>query len=277
MPPFIMNIDYTFHSHTYRCGHASGDIDNYVPLAIANGYRIYGVSDHVFLPGVSQPFTRGEYSCLDDYINKYLEVKKRYEKDIQMYLGFECEYSDVFVDYYKWLLKEKGFDYLICGQHCGFDNNKDFYSYFQNDGEHLEKYRDDLIQAMRSGLFMYIAHPDIFFLVATEVTERFKKIAKSIIDAAIKYDVVFEINMHGFFRNHNRHNKVYIDYPCEYFWSEVAKTNIKVVVGGDFHDPSEIGSEFTKRKLSELLDKYHFNIVDIMDVYNDYQKRIKKL
>ena len=62
-------IDYTFHSHTFRCGHAEGDVEDYVLLAIKHGLKIYGVSDHVFLPGVIQPHTRGDYSYLEDYIS----------------------------------------------------------------------------------------------------------------------------------------------------------------------------------------------------------------
>ena len=63
-----MKIDYTFHSHTYRCGHAEGDIEDYVSLAIKSHYHIFGVSDHVFLPGVYEPRIRGDYSLLEENI-----------------------------------------------------------------------------------------------------------------------------------------------------------------------------------------------------------------
>lgn len=269
-----MKIDYSFHSHTYRCGHASGDVFDYVPLAIENGYKIYGLSDHVLLPGVIQKWTRGEYSQLDDYIEEYQKTKEKFKDKIQMYLGFECEYSDVFVDYYKYLLKEKGFDYLICGQHCGFDNNKNPYSYF-NSHEGIIKYKQDIIKAMESGLFLYIAHPDMFFLTAEEVTPFHKKITKEIIRAAIKNDAVLEINIHGLLREHLRNGHIYIDYPCDYFWKEVAKTNIKVVLGGDFHNPNEIGNAKTKMLLDDLFKKCQVRISNIENIYYKYIKRIK--
>ena len=271
-----MDINYTFHSHTFRCGHAAKDIEDYVSLAIKNGYQIYGVSDHVLLPGVSQKFTRGEYSELEDYINKYEESKQRHQNEIEMYLGFECEYSDAFIDYYRCLLKEKDFDYLICGQHCGFNKDKSLYGYLDGTEEGLYRYRDDIIKAMQCGLFMYIAHPDLFFLATGEVTDLYKKITKDIIDAAIKFDAVLEINIHGFLREHNRNGFIHIDYPSDYFWSEASKTNIKIVYGGDFHNPNEIGMEFTKQKLIDLIEKYHLQLVDIRQVYNDYSDRIKK-
>ena len=271
-----MDIDYTFHSHTYRCGHAEGDIKDYVPAAIKNGFKIYGVSDHVLLPGIVQTWVRGDYSLFDDYIEKYQDAKKLYGSQIQMYLGFESEYSDVFVDYYKSLLKEKGIDYLICGQHCGFDKDKNPYGYIHSE-EGLIRYKEDIIKAMESGLFLYIAHPDLFFLAAETVTPFFEKLTKEIIEAAIKYDAVLEINILGLFRNHHRDGKVYIDYPCEYFWKEVAKTNIKVVYGGDFHSPTQIGNKKIINKFNDLVNKCQIKFSNIEEIYSDYSKRIKNI
>ena len=53
--------EYIFHSHTFRCHHAVKDIEDYVTAAIKNGYKKYGVSDHVFLPGIHHPYMRGDY------------------------------------------------------------------------------------------------------------------------------------------------------------------------------------------------------------------------
>ena len=52
--------EYVFHSHTYRCGHAVKEIEDYVARAIEYGYKKYGVSDHDFLPGVISPTIRGD-------------------------------------------------------------------------------------------------------------------------------------------------------------------------------------------------------------------------
>ena len=276
-----MKLDYTFHSHTFRCGHAIGDIEDYVSLAIKHGYKIYGVSDHVFLPGVNEPRVRGDYSLLDEYISEFYRVQKKYEKDIKMYLGFECEYSDHFIDYYKSLLKDKGFDYLICGQHNGFDDSGNLYFYLlSNHEEELEamkQYKIDLIKAMESGVFLYIAHPDFFYSVATSDGSYFQQMCKEIIEAAIKYDAVFEINIHGLYRNHVRHGVSYINYPCEYFWKEVAKTNIKVVLGGDYHNPNEIEDNTALNQINKMIKKYNIKISDIKEVYKDYRKRIEYL
>ena len=269
-----MKLDYSFHSHTYRCGHASKDIEDYVVKAIECGYQKYGVSDHVFLKGIIEPKVRGDFSCLEDYISTFNKVKNKYHNDIEMFLGFECECSDYFLDYYKYLLKERHFDYLICGQHNGFDNEGKEFQYFNVDDASLYKYRDDLIKGMKSGLFLYIAHPDLYFICATEVGDIQKEIAKDIIDAAIKYDVVLELNIHGLLRRKFRNGRYVIDYPCKWFWEQVGKTDIKVVLGGDFHSPEEIGNEDNLKKIEEIVNDCHLQLVDINKLYNKYRQSL---
>ena len=272
-----MKLDYTFHSHTYRCGHATGDIEDYVLKAIEHGYRYYGVSDHVFLKGINSPTVRGDISCLDDYIAKFYESKSKHQNEIEMFLGFECEYSDYFADYYKYLLKERHFDYLICGQHYGYDDQGNEFPYFDVDEKSLYQYRDDLIKGMKSGLFMYIAHPDLYFICATEVGEIQKRIAKDIIDAAIKYDIVLELNIHGLLRRKFRKGRLVIDYPCKWFWKQVGKTNLKVVLGGDFHSPEEIGNMDTLKQIESIVKDYILKLADIKDVYDSYKIRLNSL
>lgn len=275
-----MKVDYTFHSHTFRCNHAEGDIEDYVLLAIKNKMKIYGVSDHVFLPGVSEPKTRGEYSCLDGYISAFNESKKKHRDEIEMYLGFECEYADVFLDYYKSLLYEKDFDYLICGQHNGFDENKNLIPVVKNHQsdkfEDLEKYVKDVKDAIKSGLFMYIAHPDLMFINAKEITPQLVKLTDELIECARKYNAVFEINMHGLYRQEKNAQYETIGYPASYFWKRVANTNIRVIYGGDYHFLWEVGNAHLEEKLNAFIKECNIKLSDIKTIYKEYRERIKK-
>ena len=276
-----MNIDYTFHSHTYRCGHAEGDIEDYVNLAIKSHYRIFGVSDHVFLPGVYEPRIRGDYSLLEEYIDAFNLSKNKHKDEIEMHLGFECEYADVFIDYYRSLLVDNKVEYLILGQHNGFDDNKQFIKYVKNHAEDtdedLNRYAFDLIKGIKSGLFMYVAHPDLMFVSAKEVTPELKRLTKEIIDAAIKYDIPLEVNIHGFIRQQKREKYHVIGYPAGYFWDEVSKSKAKVVYGGDFHELNEVGNSALEAKLVEFVKKHNLHLTDIKEVYKSYRKKISKI
>ena len=276
-----MNIDYTFHSHTYRCGHAEGDIEDYVSLAIKSHYRIFGVSDHVFLPGVFEPRIRGDYSLLEEYINAFNASKNKHKDEIEMHLGFECEYADVFASYYRSLLVESKVEYLILGQHNGFDDNKQFVKYVKNHAEDtdedLDRYAFDLIKGIKSGLFMYVAHPDLMFVSAKEVTPQLERLTKEIIDTAIEYDIPLEVNIHGFIRQQKREKYHVIGYPANYFWDEVSKTSIKVVYGGDFHELNEVGDASLETKFFEFIKTHNLHLTDIKEVYKSYRKKISKL
>ena len=102
-----MRLTYNYHTHTYRCGHAKGKDKDYVDSAIALGIKVLGFSDHVMLKGYKQPGIRGNYSQLSGYVRSINKLKKAYKDQIEIHVGFECEYIPSMMDYYKKLLKEK--------------------------------------------------------------------------------------------------------------------------------------------------------------------------
>ena len=99
-----------FHTHTFRCGHAVGDIEDYVKEAVLLGFKDLGISDHIFLPDIKHPQMRGDYSLLEEYIDTFLKVKRKYSSLINLYLGFESEYMSRFESYYQSLFNKYNFD-----------------------------------------------------------------------------------------------------------------------------------------------------------------------
>ena len=106
-------------------------------------------------------------------------------------------------------------------------------------------------------------------------TPIFAKIANEILDYIEKYNVVIEININGFSRRKSRNGKTYIDYPCDYFWDEVAKRNIRIVYGGDFHNPDSIDDKNLNKQLEDFINRHNLKLVDINDVYDEYKQRLK--
>ena len=39
-------MNYNYHTHTYRCGHATGNEEEYILFAIENGIKYMGFADH---------------------------------------------------------------------------------------------------------------------------------------------------------------------------------------------------------------------------------------
>lgn len=276
-----MKPNYTFHSHTYRCGHAEGDMEDYIKEAIKKGYSFLGVSDHVFLKDIYQPTIRGNFSLLDEYIETYRKCEEKYKDKIKTYLAFECEYIPRFMEYYKSLLTCRKFDYLLLGQHMTFDENNKAIGYFWYD--HLDniygirKYKDDLIEGMKSGLFLYAAHPDLFMYTVRKITLEIKEIFNEIVDTSIKYDIPLELNIGGYTRIEADEIYGTIGYPCKEFWKIAKDKGAKILFGGDYHAIEQMNNERFFELLSQFIDDLKLELYDPNKAFEEYRKRISKL
>ena len=108
-----------YHTHTARCGHATGTDEDYVLAAIEQGFDELGFSDHVPWPyqdGYTHPSVRMRVDQMPGYLNSVRALAAQYKDKIHILTGFECEY---FPDYMNWLADmraENHLDYLILGK-----------------------------------------------------------------------------------------------------------------------------------------------------------------
>lgn len=259
-----------FHSHTFRCGHARGTDEEYIQAAIEKGFQVYGVSDHVMLPGASQPNMRGDFSLFPGYIESIRNLQRKYEGQIKIYLGFEAEYyGDRYMPYYQSLLKEKKIDYLLLGQHCFIDNDS-FYWYgsIPNPLQAMEDYAKDLIEGMSTGIFSYVCHPDMFRFFYSSWDSHAIDVATRICKASLKYDVPLEVNMGQLYGNCLRHVEPLskdLKYPYSKFWDLASKMGCKCIIGVDNHSPQALRDnaydwviEFTKEHKLNIIDSLPF-------------------
>ena len=72
-----MKLDKNFHTHTYRCGHATGSDEEYILSAIKFGIKELGFTDHIILKDHSQPGMRGDYSLLNDYVSSLKSLREK--------------------------------------------------------------------------------------------------------------------------------------------------------------------------------------------------------
>ena len=69
-----------YHTHTYRCGHAYGEDEDYVVEAIGAGMQTLVFSDHVMLEGFSQPNVRGDFALSEGYFSSIRNLKEKYKE-----------------------------------------------------------------------------------------------------------------------------------------------------------------------------------------------------
>jgi histidinol-phosphatase (PHP family) len=246
---------HNYHTHTLRCNHALGTDREYVEAAIQKGLKTLGFSDHApFLSGYDTyaSFRMGEDSMYE-YAESVRALQKEYEKDIRILCGFELEYYPEYHKEKMAFLKKVNPDYIILGQHfignekAGLASSQQFSSDFA-----LVAYVNQIISAIDTGDFLYIAHPEIVGMKFTdEVIEReYTRLCK----AAKTRNVPLEINFLGL--RGNRH------YPNKRFWEIVAKVGNEVVFGIDAHSPDSILEENAEKTALEMVENLHLKLVD---------------
>ena len=260
-------VNKNFHTHTYRCNHACGDVDAYYNQALKLGFSSLGFTDHVPFPYKKEAFKsiflwRMRHDEISDYLSKIDSLKAR-SKDIKIYSGFECEYFKEFDSYYKELLDRC--DYLILGAHFFFDKSSNFRSAYEitNTKEGIISYAENVIQGLSTGYFKLLAHPDVFGILYPKWDTTCEDISRSIIQTCVEMDIPLEINGFGVAKGliQTEEGPRY-RYPWDNFWKLVSNyPQAKVVINSDAHYPWMLNAGFTEA--IKLKNKYKLNLIDL--------------
>lgn len=246
-----------YHTHTFRCGHASGTEEEYIKNAIAGGIKIMGFSDHLpflFENNQQDPW-RVPVSQAEDYISTLKELREKYNDKLQLHIGFEMEYLEGYFDSMYDYAKRLGAEYLILGQHyCryeGFDNRLHASSEDHTEAD-MVSYTELVIKGIKTGVFSYIAHPDIMRYQTDNAI--YKREVTRLCKAAKEYDIPLEINFLGIFEDRW--------YPNGDFWQIAGEVGNKVIFGFDAHTPERAFDSQSLIKAKEIVKKYDLILVD---------------
>ncbi len=239
-----MSILANYHTHTPRCLHATGTEEEYIQTAIQQGYDILGFSDHTPWPFPSyESYCRMPMQQLPEYVSTLRELQKKYADRIQLHLGLEAEYAPEYMDWLRGIKQEYHLDYLIFGNHFYLTEESGVYFGKENpDRALIDAYVEHTVKAMESGLYNYMAHPDLFLNRAPGIDDHTEKALRQICEAAVKYDMPLEYNLLGESRriDEKRAEHGLCGYTCPDFWKIALEYPIRVIVGCDAHAPNEL-------------------------------------
>ena len=235
-------IKANYHTHTARCGHADGTDEQYIDAAIERGFDVFGFSDHVPWPyesGFVNPHVRMPITQMDEYIAAMRELKKKYADRISLLIGFECEYYPKYMGWLADMKEAKKLDYLIFG--CHYEDTDEGGFYFGNSfrAEHLRRYTDRAIKGIETGMFAYMAHPDLFMRRYPVFDANCRAAARDICQCCKENNLPMEINLHDRYRLGGRNGN---GYPNADFFEIVYDTGNQVIIGLDAHEPQEVSN-----------------------------------
>ncbi len=254
-----------YHTHTPRCKHAVGNEREYVEKAIELGFSELGFADHAPMPlpeglhptnYVTIEGIRMGLEETDSYVNTLLDLRKEYERDIKIHIGFEVEYYSACFDNFIRFISDYPIDYLILGQHFGEveDVPPLYYGDHVGSEDVLKSYVDLVVKGIETDKITYVAHPDLAAYYG-DITV-YERQMRRLIHSANAHNVPLEMNLYGLSELRR--------YPNMAFWQIAADIGCDVVLGSDAHTPNHL--------LNKTALKYAQNLIDSSPKLNLLEK-----
>jgi len=248
-------MNYNYHAHTTRCGHATGTPREYIEYAIANGVKYMGFSDHCpyICPNGKEASYRVPMAQAKDYIAELAALREEYKDRIDLKIGFEMEYYPQEFEKMLQTAIDLGAEYLIMGEHFTRPESPGGVHTMQEttSEEALWEYANCLAEGMKTGAFTYVAHPDLINYVGDR--ENLRKAYRVICEAAVETGVPMEINFLGIRDGRN--------YPNMLFWEVAGETQAPVTFGFDAHSTEHAYDGASLVKAQEMVKTYGLNYV----------------
>lgn len=249
-------MKFDLHTHHRRCGHAKGEIREYIRASLDAGLDMIGITDHSPYFASDEDHAHPRIAMAKSefplYVAELMRLKEEYRDKIDVLIGVESDFFPEHIDLYRGIYDAYPFDYIIGSvHHSGGDrifnrNRFDGLSEQQLLSE-KETYYDLILQSARSGLFQVIGHMDAFKVFFP----RFSEIETSSIDRALagiaEEGIAIEVNTSG---------KKFTEswYPSEEILERAHYFGVDVTFGSDAHDPGAVGKDLeeVRERLREI-------------------------
>lgn len=229
-----------YHIHTPLCHHAVGDPIEYVRAARNAGLTEIGFADHNPMPEIFD-----DWRMSTDDLPRYIEMVAAVgSADFPVRLGLECDFIEGYESWIERLSEKASWDYLIGSVHYiapGWDvDNPKYLSRFKQYpvDEIWALYWNHYVRCIESGLFDFVAHPDLPKKFGHRPSGDLRRYYEPAIDALAKAKLAFEINTAGL------RKEVKEAYPALEFLQLAHEAGVAVVINSDAHAPEEVGYRF---------------------------------
>ncbi|MGB8354727.1 MAG: histidinol-phosphatase HisJ family protein [Chthoniobacteraceae bacterium] len=235
-----MQADY--HLHTPLCHHAEGSPADYAKVAIGRGLDEIGFSDHNPMPTQFDDW-RMSIGDLPLYLDMVQAAREQYPA-LPIRIGLECDFIAGQETWIERLAGKTDWDYLIGSVHYiangwAVDDPKWIGRFTDRPVDEIwTMYWKAYEQCIRSGLFDFVAHPDLVKKFGFKPEGDLRKYYEPSIAAAAEKKVAIEINTAGLRKPVNEL------YPSREFLEMAFAADIPLLINSDAHAPEEVGADF---------------------------------
>ena len=233
-------IDY--HTHTIRCGHAYGTVEEYIEYALSKKIREIGFSDHAPMPEAEREGYTMSANEIEDYIGSLEVARRRCEGRIAVRIGFEVDYP-LLGSFGGSYFSDPRIDYLIGSCHFmdgwAFDHPDYIDEYEKRDIDDIYgRYFAIMESLAASRLFDVVGHFEIVKKFGFRPTRDFRPAVEKIARILASCGTAVEINTAGMA------HPVGEMYPADDIIRILFDCNVPVTLGSDAHRPEQVGRHF---------------------------------
>jgi len=240
---------FDLHMHTPLCGHAVGEPREYVDAAARNGVGRIAITCHM-------PFDRWDFGgprirMPEALFPRYLELvddAREYgaRQGVTVTTGIEgevCPEPDLQARLGDFL-RSHPFDFILGSVHhqLGYYQNWFAERGLRTDAQIIPAYFECLRDGASTGLFHSMSHPDVIRLYGTLSgpfePERYERVIREAIAAAVEADVCWELNTSGCLKGPG------IEHPVPIIREWGREMGLKLTLGSDSHQPATVGQFF---------------------------------
>lgn len=251
-PTATVPLPLDLHNHHRRCGHARGELADYVAHAAATGLATLGVADHAprFADAHDHPLPRIQMARSEypRYLAEARELRERYAGALEVLVGIEADYLPGTEATYRQALDASGLDYVIGSVHefDGVHVYKPETWAGWAPGDLYRRYFAHVRAAARSGLFDVLGHFDAVKVFGPDVFEVVPDEIEPTLDAIAESGIVVEINTAGL-------RKCGEVFPRPDLIGRLHARGVLFTFGSDAHAPDELayGAGVVARVLEE--------------------------
>ena len=232
-----------YHLHTPLCHHATGWPLEYAARAVELGLGEIGFADHNPMP---EPFDDWRMSLAD--LPRYLDAVEQARAafpQLTIRLGLECDFIAGREAWIEELAGMADWDFLIGSVHYlpeGWE--VDHPKYIGRHAGHAEEiwasYWRAYEQCIRSGLFDFVAHPDLPKKFGHRPAGDLRRFYEPSVRALAECGVAFEINTAGLRKDCREL------YPAPEFVALACEAKVPLLINSDAHAVEELAAGFAE-------------------------------
>ncbi|KAJ1915659.1 hypothetical protein H4219_004189 [Mycoemilia scoparia] len=252
-------MPFTFHTHSGQfCNHAHGTLEEVIESAKSKKFHTIGLSEHIprtrakdLYPEESHLTPPDLFELFENYVEEARRLKALNENKINIIIGAETEYiTPEATSLIEELRSKYSLDYVVGSLHhvkeipidfdketyqkaldsCGGDYNELYSVYFDAQYELITRIKPEVI-----------GHFDLIRIFSpkseqslADRPEVWAKVQRNI-DAAIKYNAIFEINSRAWKKGLPN------AYPLKDVLQELINRGAKFTISDDSHGPRDVG------------------------------------